>query len=168
VVDCPRHSQPALPAASQSSVGHKRSRSSSSDLSEAPNTSAAHNKRGRITSSSLSDGDDDDGDEYEDGSPIKNKISTAAPPVAVLSGVRTAARGAGKKRAAGTGAIPAKAPATTNGIGHVPKIKEEDGEVESVADTVASAVVDQGRPSIDVSLIQVHKWSVLIVPLLHE
>jgi len=142
----------ALPAASQSSAGHKRSHgSSSSDLSDAPNTSVAHNKRGRITSSPLSDDDDDDGEECEDGTLTKSNISKAGPHVAVLSGVRTAARGAGKKRAAGTGAIPAKAPATTNGIGHVPKFKEEDmGDAESVADTVASAVVDQGRPSIDV------------------
>ena len=159
------HSQPELPAASQSSIGHKRSRgSSSSDLSDVPNTSAAHNKRRRITSSSLSDDDDDEGDEYEGGSPTK-KISKATQNVAVLSGVRTAARGAGKKRAVGTGGIPTKAPATTNGIGHVPKIKEEDmGEVESVADTVASAVVDQGRPSIDVRTVSIIKNSELMVP----
>ena len=153
-----RHSQPGLPAASQSSIGHKRSRgSSSSDLSDVPNA-IAHNKRRRITSSPLSDDDDDDGDEYEGGSPTK-KISKTTQHVAVLSGVRTAARGAGKKRAVGTGTVPTKAPATTNGIGHVPKIKDEDmGEAESVADTVASAVVDQGRPSIDVRPVTIYKF----------
>ncbi len=115
----------------------------------------------------MSEDDDDDGDEYEGGSPTK-KISKATQHVAVLSGVRTAARGAGKKRAVGTGAVPTKAPATTNGIGHVPKIKEEDmGEAESVADTVASAVVDQGRPSIDVRPVPIYKNSELMVPLLH-
>jgi len=115
----------------------------------------------------LSDDDEEEGDEYEDGSPTK-KISKAVQHVAVLSGVRTAARGAGKKRAVGTGAVPTKAPATTNGIGHVPKIKEEDmGEADSVADTVASAVVDQGRPSIDVRLILIYKSSELMVPPFH-
>ena len=116
----------------------------------------------------MSDDDEEDVDEYEGGSPTKNNPSKAVPHVAVLSGVRTAARGAGKKRAAGTGAIPAKAPAITNGIGHVPKIKEEDmGEAESVAETVASVVVDQGRPSIDVGPIPIYKYPGLIVPLFH-
>ena len=163
------HSQPELPAASQSSIGHKPSRgSSSSDLSDVPNATVAHNKRRRITSSPLSDDDDEDGDEYEGGSPTK-KISKATQNVAVLSGVRTAARGAGKKRAVGTGAVPTKAPAATNGIGHVPKIKDEEmGEADSVADTVASAVVDQGRPSIDVRPVPIYKNSELtIVPLFH-
>jgi histone acetyltransferase len=119
-----------------------------------------------MTSSSLSNDEDDDGDEYDDGSPTKNKISKPAPHVAVLSGVRTAGRGAGKKRAAGTGAVPAKAPATTNGIGHAPQIKEEDiVEIQSVADTVGSAAVDHGRPSIDVRLIPIYRSPELMVPL---
>lgn len=162
------HSQPAPLAQSQSSVGHKRSRgSSSSDLSDVPNTSVAHKKRKRITSSPLSD-DDDDGDEYDDGSPTKNKTSKYAPHVAVLSGVRTAARGAGKKRGAGPGAVPAKVPATTNGIGHAQKAKEEDmGDTESVADTMASVAVEQGRPSIDVRLVPTYNRLCLILPLFH-
>ena len=130
----------------------KRSRSqSSSELSEVPNAPAR--QRRRINSSD----EEDAADERENGTgplPTKGitKGSKKAPPVPVLSGARTNARGA-KKRAGGGASGPASVPQTNGTSAHVPKIKVEDDavELESVAETTTTAPEESAPMSIDVS-----------------
>ncbi|CCA68335.1 related to putative histone acetylase [Serendipita indica DSM 11827] len=127
----------------------KRSRSqSSSELSDVPNAPAR--QRRRINSSD----EEEAADDREKGAPLPTKSITKgskkAPPVPVLSGARTNARGA-KKRAGG-GASGTVAAPQTNGISaHVPKIKVEDDavELESVAETATTAPEESAPMSID-------------------
>ncbi|KAG8834704.1 histone acetyltransferase [Serendipita sp. 399] len=134
----------------------RRSRSmSSSGLSDVP---AQVSKRRRINSSPLSD--DEANVDPMNLPPATSTVSKGskgskkAPPVPVLSGARSNARGA-KKRAGGatvTAATVNGAP-QTNGTAssHVPKIKLEDEnvELESVAETTTSGPEEAAPMSID-------------------
>ncbi|KAG8825539.1 histone acetyltransferase [Serendipita sp. 401] len=130
----------------------RRSRSlSSSGLSDVP---PPVSKRRRISSPLSDDEGNDDAANIPPATPIHSKGAKKAPPVPVLSGARSNARGA-KKRAGGgtTTTTTVNGGPQTNGTAssHVPKIKIEDdnADLESVAESTVSGPEEAAPMSID-------------------